>query len=92
MGNVKISEGDAAWIGLLAYVVAYDAYAMITGRETLSSSYYRALSDPKRSKLTIAVWLGLSAHLYQLIPKKWDPLAQIGVIATRLSRQKPGRA
>ena len=89
--GVNIKEGDAAWIGLLVYVVMYDAYAMYTGHETLSNAYYRALAHPRRRKLTIAVWVGLTAHLFQLIPRKYDPLAQLGVIATRSSRIHPAR-
>lgn len=88
---MKVSEGDAAWIGLLAYVAAYDAYAMVTGHETLSSSYYRALTDPKRRWLTITVWAGLTGHLFKLIPRKYDPLAQVGTIATRCAQRRPER-
>ena len=81
---MKVREGDAAWIGLLAYVTAYDAYAMITGRETLTNSYYRALADPKRRWLTIAAWGYLTGHLFEVLPKKYDVMAQMGVTAARL--------
>lgn len=89
---MDIKEGDAAWIGLLAYVVAYDTYAMLTDRETLSSAYYRALAHPRRRWMTIAVWAGLTGHLFQVIPPKCDPLLRAGAIATRYSRWRPSRA
>ena len=77
----RIKEGDIAWVGLLAYIVAYDAYAMTTGHETLSASYYRALQDPRRQWLTIVVWIGMTGHLFRLIPERYDLLRQIGIVA-----------
>jgi len=83
---MKIKEGDVAWIGLLAYVVAYDVYAMATGHETLTSSYYRALSDPRRRWVTITAWGYLTGHLYGVIPKRFDLMARVGTVASRLRR------
>jgi len=85
---MKISEGDAAWLGLLAYVVAYDAYAMICRHETLTSSYYRALADPKRRYITILTWGYLTGHLFKIIPQKYDFMAQMGQIASHVDRLK----
>jgi hypothetical protein len=73
---MKVPEGDAAWIGLLAYVVAYDAYALLTGKETLSSAYYRALAHPRRRWPTIATWVLLTSHLFRLTPRL-DPISWI---------------
>jgi hypothetical protein len=59
-----MSEGDRAWLGLLLGVVIYDAWAVVTQRETLSQSFDRALRDPKRSGVTIAAWSALTMHLF----------------------------
>lgn len=73
--NVKgLTEGDVAWIGLTAYVMTYDVTALATGHETLSKSFCKALDHPVRRWPTIAVWAYLTAHLFRLIPARWDPL------------------
>ena len=59
-----MTPGDRAWLGLLAYIVTYDAYALFRRRETLSQSFDRALRDPRRNVLTIAVWAGVTVHLF----------------------------
>lgn len=69
-----LSEGDRAWLGLLGYVVAYDMWALRTGRETLSASYYNALTSSMRRYPTVVVWVYLTAHLFRLLPQRWDIL------------------
>ena len=71
---MAFTEGDAAWAGLAAYVIAYDAWAILTGRETLSASYYRAVQHPLRRWPTLIVWVLLTLHLFHLIPERFDPL------------------
>ena len=58
------SEGDRAWLALLAFVVGYDAWAITRHHETLSSSFDRALKHPTRSILTLLTWGALTAHLF----------------------------
>ena len=69
-----MTEGDTAWTGLLIYVILYDAWALIHGRETLSASYYRALQHPLRRWPTLLLHLILTLHLLHLIPERFDPL------------------
>jgi hypothetical protein len=59
-----MTEGDRAWLGLLAYVVGYDAWALATRHETLSASFDRALRHPIRSVITLLAWGALTAHLF----------------------------
>jgi K+-sensing histidine kinase KdpD len=59
-----ITTGDRAWLALLTYVVAYDIFALRSGRETLSQAFDRALAHPVRSPLTIATWAALTMHLF----------------------------
>lgn len=80
----SMREGDKAWVGLAAYVVAYDAWAMVTGRETLSSAFARAVAHPKARWVTIAAWATLTGHLFQLIPQKWDPLRRMALAGVKV--------
>lgn len=68
------TEGDVAWAGLTLYVVAYDAWAMLHGRETLSSSFFRAVQHPIRRWPTVLLWVIVTLHLFHLIPERYDPL------------------
>lgn len=72
------SLGDTAWIGLLGYIAGYDVFAARTGNDTLSMSFWRAIKDPYRRWPTILVWVYLTAHLFHLIPDRWDPLRRVG--------------
>ena len=73
------SNGDKAWVGLAAYIAAYDLYAVATGNETMSMSFYRALKHPVRRWPTIAVWGYITCHLFKFIPDEYDPLRRLGV-------------
>lgn len=61
---LRLTEGDAAWLTLLVFIVAYDTWALFRGRETLSASFDRSLADPVRRPATIAVWAVLTTHLF----------------------------
>lgn len=68
------TEGDLAWAGLAGYVVAYDVWAIRTGNETLSSSYFRALQHPIRRWPTVLFAIFIILHLYKVLPPRYDPL------------------
>jgi len=61
---MRTSEGDNAWLAILAWAVAYDVWAIRTCRETLSQSFARALDAPTRRRVTAVVWVGLVVHLF----------------------------
>jgi hypothetical protein len=73
-----MSPGSKAWIGLTGYVVVYDAWAAVTGNETLSSAFYRSFSHPVRRMPLLVLWAYLTAHLFHLLPERWDPLRRLG--------------
>lgn len=54
------------WLGLGAYIVAYDTWAILRGHQTLSSAFYEALRHPTRKWYVVLAWAALSAHLYGL--------------------------
>jgi len=74
MRLADMTEGDRAWVGLLIYVAAYDTCAIIQGRETLSSSFARALQHPVRRWPTMVAWAYLTGHLFEILPREIDPL------------------
>ncbi len=68
-----MTSGDRAWAGLAAYVVGYNAWAFITGRDMLSESCDRALHS--RLRWPVLMTLGyLYAHLTRTLPKHLDPV------------------
>ena len=75
--------GTKAWIGLTGYVAAYDLWAAVTGNETLSSAFYRAFRHPVRKFPVLAMWAYMTAHLFHLLPDRWDPLRRAGDLFTR---------
>lgn len=60
------------WLGIAAYVAAYDAYVAATGRPTLSSEF--CTTAQKHPVLTTLFTSYLVMHLYGKWPKKADPL------------------
>lgn len=81
-----MSEADTAWSGLVLYVVLYDIFAGLTGRETLSSSFYRALGHPTHRYPLITVYSYLTLHLFHLIPDRFDPLRAHSIDLTRSAK------
>ena len=58
------TEGDRAWLAILAWAVVYDVWALRTDRETLSQSFARSLDGTARRRITAVVWVGLVVHLF----------------------------
>lgn len=74
---VKLTPGGKAWIGLTAYVVAYDAYAVASKNDTLSTAFYQSVAHPKKRWPVIVVWVYLTCHLFKIVPEKYDPLRRL---------------
>ncbi|ASR87205.1 hypothetical protein SEA_LASTHOPE_37 [Mycobacterium phage LastHope] len=66
---------DRAWLGIAAAVVAYEAGA--PRGELLSEGVDRYLD--RRPWVTRVVVVGLAAHLLNVIPQRFDPLARLAV-------------
>lgn len=71
---MKYRKAGPGWFLLAGYVAAYDLWAIRTNRETLSSAFLRAVQHPINKWPTIFVWAGLTAHLFNIMPDKYDPL------------------
>lgn len=70
-------SGGKAWIGLAAYVAAWDLIAIKTGRETLSSSFASAVKHPIRRWPVILTWAYITAHLHTICPPRLDVLSRV---------------
>lgn len=69
-----LAHGSKLWLGLTAYVVATDAHAALSGRETLSMAFYRAIRHPLHRPWVILSWGYLTLHLFNFLPQRYDPL------------------
>ncbi len=59
----------AGWAFIAAFVAGYD----LAAPETLSNVFRHHRKNP----LVIALWVSLSAHLFGLIPRKYDPYSKL---------------
>ena len=72
-----IDEGHYAWLGLVAYVIAYDAIAIVKGKRTLSNAFYTATGQRRTKLALIMLWGYLTAHLFRWLPKEYDLLRRL---------------
>lgn len=62
------------WLGLLAYVIIFDIYAIRTSRKTLSAVFYEAVRQPKKRWYVVVCWAVLTCHLFGLDNGRLDNL------------------
>lgn len=74
-------RGSSAWLALVAGVLAWDALAP----ETMSAAFRSARSTPARRIMVDMAWVTLTAHLYDVLPERADPLV-LAVKALRYRR------
>lgn len=79
---LKISDAGKAWIGLAAFVVAYDTWAIRTRRETLSMAFTRAISHPMKRWPTLVGSTVLYTHL--VLPRKYHKYDPVRIVAGKL--------
>lgn len=75
---MRLEHAEMGWVMLFGYVAAYDLWAIKTKRESLSHAFYRGVQHPKKRWITIWAWGTLTAHLFNIIPDKLDPIHMIG--------------
>jgi hypothetical protein len=83
-------NGRNGWIAVGALVTLWDATAVLTRGETMSSAFRRAFRHPRRRWPTLGAVLYLLLHL--MLPAsagRYDPL---GRAADLLARFAPGEA
>lgn len=68
-------KGDYGWFLVGVSVVAYEAWAIATANETLSSAFWRALKHPIARWPVVLMATGLYKHLlFPNVLPKLDPL------------------
>ena len=67
-------HGERAWAGLIAGVVAYDTYAILRSRSTMSTAFYEISRSSRGRLFLVVIWAVLTGHLFRLIPKRFDPM------------------
>jgi hypothetical protein len=72
-----VKRGVVGWAGLALFVGAWDYASCRNGGQTLSSAFLRASRHPIRRWPLLAAALYLNAHLWGLLPERFDPLAAI---------------
>lgn len=70
--TLRAKAGVLAWAGIALYVIIYDAFAVLRGLSTLSSTFHRGSKHPSGRWALLAFWLYLTGHLFRWTPAKLD--------------------
>jgi len=73
------TAGTIGWAALAAAVLAWDLLAP----ETLSDAFGRGCASQPRRAITIGAWVILTAHLFDVLPERADPLHRAWVAGAR---------
>lgn len=65
--------GTRAWVALFTGIAAWDVFALLTERETLSAAFHRGRTGSRGWAVVIG-WTYLTLHLLHAIPRRLDPL------------------
>lgn len=84
----KPHAGEGAWVGMVAYIVAYDYLALKTGHKTLSETFHE-ISRSRFGPLLVAGWVYLSLHLTRYMPEAADVFRKGGTYAKTQHKQVP---
>ena len=72
------------WVWLALGITAYDAFLLSTGSRSLSESFALSVRHPVRRWPTILAWTVLTAHLFAVLPRRYDPLHRVaGVLSAK---------
>lgn len=72
-----MKSGRYGWLAIVAFVCAWDWFC----EDTLSDAFDRAAH--KHRTIVVALWVVLTLHLFQLLPKRYDPIHQVGRVRKR---------
>lgn len=61
---VRRADGHHAWAVLAGWVVCWDLYAWLSGRQTLSACFHRQLERTFGRRLIAVGWIALTFHLF----------------------------
>jgi len=79
MQRPVLRGGTLGWLLLAWFVTAWDVFA----EETLSTAFWRAVRNPRKRWLVIVLWAYVTAHLFHLLPQRFDPLRRLDLLTGR---------
>jgi hypothetical protein len=65
-------SGGAGWAVTLGVILVWDA----TAPETMSEAFRRTLQTRRGRAASVLLWAYLTAHLFEVIPSRADPLGR----------------
>jgi len=71
--DVRKDTAAIGWVGLILYVVLYDYFS----HKTLSQAFWDAKKEPLKCILLVITWSYLTAHLFELMPERFDALYHV---------------
>lgn len=74
--------GWVGWLGLAAYVTAWDAHPTT---QTMSGAFAAEGTHGKR--IYQCVWIILTLHLWRFIPDRYDPLRRFDILRWKITTQ-----
>lgn len=74
------------WIGIAVYVTAYDTWAGLSGRRTLSSEFRD--HSKVRPMVMVVGTAYMVTHLFGWFPRRYDPLSQYTVVCGKARNRK----
>lgn len=75
----------AGWATVAAGIALLDVWLPRSGREMLSHTYWRLLSDPQSRWLPVGVWSGVTYHLHR--PRRpWREAIGVGAVSACVTR------
>lgn len=73
--KIKPKPGSTGWFATLAVIVA----AELLDEKTMSTGFRNYSRDPRGKYVMIPAWAYLTAHLFGVIPAKYDPLSLLWI-------------
>lgn len=61
--NRSTRSAVLGWTAVVATVVGYDVWALVSNRETLSGAFWRARHHPHARYVAVGIWCGVTWHL-----------------------------
>ena len=84
---MKLSPATKFWLGLVGYIVVADASLWRRQHDTMSVQWGTWLQSPKGRAACIAVWGGLTAHLFLGMPLPGQKTLKSVVVGTRRNKK-----
>lgn len=66
-------KGNVGWAGLVAFVLGYDTWAIVAGRESMTAAFGRAIQHPFHRWPVSVAWAITTLHLFGRLPRWLDP-------------------